>query len=459
MCTSPIIIKNKRKHFINGVDKEYLKVPCGHCLECRNKKRNELYVLSYFEYLNAKYRGGFTQFFTLTYDEEHLPRFAGRPCFNGDDITDYFKRVTTECKRIFGNDFKFRRLVTCEYGHLNKRPHYHFLVFVQSPCNHYKFRQILKSKWPFGFSFGSWDNFGEVNRPNGIRYVTKYVCKDSFDDSEEKDWINSFNDVEHGVPFSLYYRARRHTAFCRHSHKFGFCALDHILNDVSFIPEHFRTSWDILLKRGEILVPCGENGVPTYVPLPRTLYRKLFYFVTWRYKRITKRDILLHEQHGTPIPKHKVQSFYIPNIHYKERFKYELFNYVDKTNDNITLYLGCPNRNLSFYSWFRPDYCPNSVTSRLDMSYVLDKLCKIKMERDPIFSRDPFDKNIFYYERAPIEKDSFPDIQRFMQSLYNTDSSALLRSLDAALDSDNVIKSSKNFSLEKTYKDNKAFCA
>lgn len=459
MCLSPIIIKNNRKHFIPYVDKEYLKVPCGHCLECRNKRRNELYILSYFEYINAKNRGGFTQFFTLTYDDEHLPTFGFRPCFSRDDIQNYFKRVTSACKREFGKDFKFRRLVTCEYGTKNRRPHYHFLVFVQSPCNHYKFRNILKRCWPYGFSFGSWDNFGEVNRPNGIRYVTKYVCKDTFDDSEEKQWLYSLNDVEHGVPLYLYYRALRHTAFCLHSKKFGYCALDHILSDKSYIPEYMQTPWDVLLKRGEILVPCGENGTPQYVPIPRTLYRKLFYFVTWRYKRITKRDILLHQQHGTSVPKHKVQTFYIPNIHYKDRFKYEVSNYIDKTNADIQLYLGDSDKSLALYSWFRPDYSQSTSPRVVDEQLLLDKLCKIKMERDPVFSRDPFDKEVFYYERAPIEKTDFPDIKKDFLSLYNIDSSASLRSLDSALNRNATLKSSQGSVIEKTYRDNKALCA
>lgn len=459
MCTSPITIKNNRKHFIPYVDREYLKVPCGNCLECRNKRRNELYILSYFEYLNAKYRGGFTQFFTLTYNDDNLPLFGFRPCFSREDIQKYFYRVTSACKREFGPSFKFRRLVTCEYGSKHRRPHYHFLVFVQSPCNHFKFRQILKKCWPFGFSFGSWDNFGEVNRPNGIRYVTKYVCKDTFDDSEEKTWLDSLNDVSHGVPLSLYFRARRHTAFCLHSKKFGFCALDHIINDVSYIPESMRTSWEHILKNGEILIPCGENGIPQFVPLPRTLYRKLFYFITWRYKRVTKRDIHLHEQHGTKVPKHKVQTFYIPNIHYKQRFKYEVSNFINKQNDNISLYFGRSNSNLALYSWFRPDYSTNKSNYRLSIDDLLDKLCNIKMERDPIFGRDPFDKNIFYYERAPLEKDSFKDIENTMQSLYNSDYSLSLFVLDSAISSDNVTQSVKNHIIEKTYRDNKVLCA
>lgn len=457
MCTSPRIIKNPRKQFIPYVDREYIKVPCGHCLECRNKKRNELYFLAYFEYLFAKYSGGFTQFFTLTYDDAHLPTFGFRPCFNYEDVQKYLYRVRSSSKRVFGKDFKFRFLLTCEYGHLNKRPHYHLLLFVQSPCNHYKFRNILKSCWFGGFSFGSWDNFGEVNRPNGIRYVTKYVCKDTFDDADEKKWLDSLKD-DREIPLRLYYMARRHTAQCKHSKKFGYCALDHILKDSSVIPEHYLTSFDHILKNGEILAPVGDNGIPEFVSLPRTLYRRLFYFVTWRYKRVTSRDVKMHYSHGTPVPKHKVQSFYIPNIHYKEKFKYEVSNRLNKANVDISLYLGDSFPSLAWYSLFRPPFSTCTYSRSLDYYELLEKLCDIKMSRDPIFSRDPFDKEKFYYERAPLEKTDFPDIQCTLSSMYNSNSSALLRFLDAAIDSSDVVASSKNFIIEKTYRDNKALC-
>ena len=75
MCTSPITIKNKRTRFIPCVDREFISVPCGKCLECRNARRNELYILSYFEHLQAVSNCGFTQFFTLTYSDTFVPKF------------------------------------------------------------------------------------------------------------------------------------------------------------------------------------------------------------------------------------------------------------------------------------------------------------------------------------------------------------------------------------------------
>lgn len=463
MCTTPITIKNPRKRFIPYVDKKYFKVPCGHCLECRNRKRNELYMLSYFEYLNAKYKGGFTQFFTLTYNDDYLPTFGNipftnipRPCFSRDDIQKYFYRVTSACKRAFGNDFKFRRLVTCEYGTINKRPHYHILLFVQMPCNHFKFRQILKNAWSFGFSFGSWDNFGEVNRPNGIRYVTKYVCKDMFDDSDEKLFLDSLDDKD--IPERLRYQARKHTTFTLHSKQYGYCALDHILKDSSNLPKYFLTDYETIYKTGCITVPSGPSGIPTTLPLPRTLYRRLFYYSTYRYRRVTKRDIIRCEQHGTKVPKHKVQQFYIPNVHYKQRFPFELQTKLNNAKDKLKLYTGVDSSRLACLSVVRPPFSNLDHSSTMSDNDLFNKLLQIKCDRDPVFKRDPFTKE-FFYDRAPLERTDFPDIREKLYSMYNYTDAQILRVLDWKVFKDSVIADSQNRKIEKTYRDNKAFCA
>lgn len=452
MCTSPKIIKNPRKHFIPYVDKEYLAVPCGHCKECRDRKRSDLFVLAYYEHLSAIAKGGFTQFFTLTYDDDNLPRHGYRPCFSREDVQKYFKRVVTSCKREFGKDFKIRRLVTCEYGTQNRRPHYHFLVYVQQSCNHFKFRQILKKSWQFGFSFGSWDNFGEVNRASGIRYVTKYVAKDCFDDSFDKDVLDECKAWSD----KAYYSKRRVMPFTLRSKHFGWSAISHLYGR-SDIPKYLQLPLYKILETGCICSP-DRNGYNHLTPLPRSLLRQLIYNVTWRYKRITKRDKELHEIRDTKCPKKKVQTHYIPNHLYKDYKTCEYKRRVEAVVSDFTLLQKDFDYSNILYSIFEPPFVIEAPYSSMSDSELFSRLLDINIIRDPIYERDPFDKNCFYYVRAPLERTSYPDIRKKLESLYSYHSASLYRSILSLHDCNSAISSVLNRKLEKTYRDNKALC-
>lgn len=64
MCYRPITIQNP----YTG---EYMKVPCGKCLDCLRKYQNQWSIRMFEEY---KSRGCKGVFFTLTYDEAHVPK-------------------------------------------------------------------------------------------------------------------------------------------------------------------------------------------------------------------------------------------------------------------------------------------------------------------------------------------------------------------------------------------------
>ena len=76
-----------------GVNQRYyINVPCGKCLECSDKKRNDLFVRASFEYLSMLKAGGTAYFVTLTYANNCLPTFNHRPCFNREDVTTFLRR-------------------------------------------------------------------------------------------------------------------------------------------------------------------------------------------------------------------------------------------------------------------------------------------------------------------------------------------------------------------------------
>lgn len=464
MCTSPITIKNKRTRFIPCVDREYITVPCGKCLECRNARRNEMYILSYFEHLQAVSNGGFTQFFTLTYSDLFVPKFDGRYCFSTDNVKKYLMNVNTACKREFGNDFKFRYLLVSEQESKGERvinPHHHVLFFVNTPCDHNKFRQICREKWSFvipgtkkrimlGWSFGSWDNNGEVNRPNGIRYVTKYVCKDMFVQDEDNKWIDIYDDKD--IPERIYWHAKKCLGFVRHSKHFGSFAIEHIMNGDSKLPQEFQTPFDYIVKYGKIFVPCAKNGTPGTCCIPRSLLRTLFFTPTYRYKRITPRDIARCQRRGTPIPKNKVQSFYIPKPDYYDYYVAKVHRQIAKANDIARSTPGVNNISSASVALGVSVFSNVLTNSKINLDDYIDSCARIMMERDPIFERDPFDGS-FSYKRAPLERTDFPELRKFVES--DSDSTDFLNYMRAN-DEYSVMKLNKvsddNF-IEKTIKD------
>lgn len=58
-------------------------------------------------------------FLTLTYDDEHLPKFGQ---LVKSDLQDFFKRL-----RYYGHKFKY--VAAGEYGELKRRPHFHVALF------------------------------------------------------------------------------------------------------------------------------------------------------------------------------------------------------------------------------------------------------------------------------------------------------------------------------------------
>lgn len=64
MCYRPVTIKNPSTG-------EYIKVPCGKCLDCLRKYQNQWSIRMYEEFKACGCKG---VFFTLTYDEQHVPK-------------------------------------------------------------------------------------------------------------------------------------------------------------------------------------------------------------------------------------------------------------------------------------------------------------------------------------------------------------------------------------------------
>lgn len=155
----------------------FIAVPCGKCIECSDRKRNDLFVRASYEYSDCLSNGGSAFFVTLTYNNKCLPMFGHRPCFNRADVITFLRRLRARhfkfCKK-FGYTYDgIRYFVTSEYGHETHRPHYHIVLFVHRPLNANLIPYLVRSTWHFGMV-----DVQHLESNIGVKYVAKYAGKD-----------------------------------------------------------------------------------------------------------------------------------------------------------------------------------------------------------------------------------------------------------------------------------------
>lgn len=179
MCLTPIRIPTNKVLFNPSYDRLYNIVPCGKCSACLEQKRFSYEVRSYYEYIKCKEHNGLTLYVTFTYDEDNVPciEIDGIKIrvFNKKHVQNFIDALRKRLLRKY--NVKLSYLWCSEYGGKTHRPHYHALLFVDGNVSHVILRKWIRELWHYGFvKFG--DNFGIVNRPDGIAYCCKYVTKD-----------------------------------------------------------------------------------------------------------------------------------------------------------------------------------------------------------------------------------------------------------------------------------------
>lgn len=153
MCYRPVKIRNTRINFRQGIDKEYLYVPCNHCAECRQRAVNEWYVRLSYEADYYRSVGGAVYFVTFTFNNDSVPTFDFTPYqdvfkrynvsqfdfnqFNGQYVFDKLQVLSflKHLRQIFRDDYNVINLkyfIVTELGTDNNhthRSHYHALIF------------------------------------------------------------------------------------------------------------------------------------------------------------------------------------------------------------------------------------------------------------------------------------------------------------------------------------------
>lgn len=266
MCYTPITIRNNSRAFLPRYDKVLLQVPCGHCGACRAQKQSDWYTRSYFEYLDAKKKGGYTLFVTLTYNDRHLPHFD----LNGKQYVGFWKpdyqhfmsRLRIHLRRRYGIAKEAVKVFwTSEYGGTTKRPHYHALVYVYGNyITPSAMRHLITEDWIHGFVyFGR--NGGVLENPSAIKYVAKYITKDlDFFDAVDKHDLTVCKKDHYE-----FYKFLKNTCFPFHcnSQQYG-------MPLATYVDRR-------LVELGQIFIP-NLKGNYDAVRVPQYVDRKLYYY-------------------------------------------------------------------------------------------------------------------------------------------------------------------------------------
>lgn len=152
----------------------FMMAPCGKCLLCKSKKQNDFVFRAAME--SATYDVP-PYFFTLTYENRHLPPHGE---LRYKDVQDFFKRLRRKWDRQ-GLKHDIRYIVAGEYGRRRGRCHYHIILFNNpykaseaSPLLHKRLRDDIFSTWARcerqSFDF-------DQCRGGAAAYATKYMAK------------------------------------------------------------------------------------------------------------------------------------------------------------------------------------------------------------------------------------------------------------------------------------------
>lgn len=292
MCYRSRLIKNPIKE-PTGFDKVRVRTSCCRCPDCRRVRSNDWLVRSYFEFLGNN-RQAF--FFSLDFDDEHLPKWNDIPCFDSSIMSKWLKRF----RKLVG---KFRYFYSTDYGGLLRRPHYHIIVLPEEKFSLSQMADFVCRTWQQGH-YTNIESMDSVNndRLKAIKYVSGYTTKDlSFD-----------VDVNYrGMPLSKRPRVQA-------SRGYGIRALE----------EGIITSVDIL-KGNTVDLPIGKGGSVIKFCIPRYYEMKYCY----DYSIVDGKSVLTKNAFGVQVCKERYNGQYVYYI--KQLFSSRYLDLLKFGNNSI----------------------------------------------------------------------------------------------------------------------------
>lgn len=205
----PIRIKNNTKYFNPCTSKSRVTFSSPDSYQQRRIKIEGYETRLYWQFRYCEEHDGQTFFYTLTYNDEHLPKMYGLNCFDYEDLRDLLTGgFRKQLLRKYGTTFKY--FIGAELGDgkgtrgMHNNPHYHILFFLEDAKNERfpyvkitpdEFRHLVRLYWQ-GFDedtdgmqdyrtakYGiarEGENVGKVTDFRAVSYCAKYVCKDAY---------------------------------------------------------------------------------------------------------------------------------------------------------------------------------------------------------------------------------------------------------------------------------------
>lgn len=204
----PLTFTNRTNYFVPDKDKVKVTVSSPSSYRSRQSKIESYETRLYYQFKYCESVNGQTFFYTLTYNDEALPKSYGFDCFDYEDLRDLLTGgFRKQLLRNYGSIFKY--FIGAELGDgkgkrgMHNNPHYHVLFFIEpDPKSQFPyikiipedFRHLVRLYWQ-GFDqdktgfrdyntakYGiakEGDNIGLVTDFRACCYVSKYVTKDA----------------------------------------------------------------------------------------------------------------------------------------------------------------------------------------------------------------------------------------------------------------------------------------
>lgn len=168
------VVFNKPFAFAKGFN-----LPCGQCIGCRlNYSRQWAIRIMHESKMHEQ-----NCFITLTFNQAELEKRSNPQSLDKSEYQRFMKRL----RKRYGKSIRFFHCG--EYGDLNKRPHYHAIIFgldfkdkklwSERDGNKLYTSEALQQLWPYGFS-----TIGEVTFQSAA-YVARYIMKKQTGDGAE----------------------------------------------------------------------------------------------------------------------------------------------------------------------------------------------------------------------------------------------------------------------------------
>lgn len=229
---APIVIRNRSNYFDYSKDKTHIRLNNPNSYKFACSKEMAYKTRLYYEYKYTESVGGQSFFYTLTYNDAHIPKdpFLGLPCFDYKDLARFlnggFKK---QLERKYSTKLKY--FVGAELGDgkgkrgLANNPHYHVIFFLTPKDSSYKvispleLRHLVRLYWQGADQSQQWIdynkfelglakegsyNLGKICDFRACVYASKYVTKDVSLRKREPSIkaVQFAKYVKDGVPFS-----------------------------------------------------------------------------------------------------------------------------------------------------------------------------------------------------------------------------------------------------------------